>query len=66
MPFTSVVTKLLRLQEQVETESDIMTTIKMYDRMGDLCHSLKAHQMAITFYLKQVRIPSCEFVFTVL
>ena len=49
-----IVTKLLRLQEQVKTENDVMETIKMYDRMGDLCHSLKAHQMAISCYLKEV------------
>ena len=56
--FFSIVTKLLRLQEQVKAEADVMETIKMYDRMGDLCHSLKAHQMAITYYLKEVKILS--------
>lgn len=50
----SVVTKLLRLQEQVKSVDDTMELIKMYDKMGDLCHSLQAHQVAISCYQQEV------------
>ena len=26
----------------------------MYDKMGDLCHSLQAHQAAISYYQQEV------------
>ena len=31
-----------------------MELIKMYDKMGDLCHSLQAHQTAISYYKQEV------------
>ena len=50
----SVVTKLLRLQEEIKSEDDTMELIKKYDKMGDLCHSLQAHQAAISHYKQEV------------
>lgn len=50
----SIVTKLLRLQEQVKSEDDLVSQMKMYDKMGDLCHSLQAHRAAISYYQQEV------------
>lgn len=55
----SIVTKLLRLQEQVKSEEDSTELIKMYDKMGDICHSLQAHQASISYYQQEVGRACC-------
>ena len=43
----------------MKSEEDMTELIKMYDKMGDVCHSLQAHQAAILYYQQEVGRACC-------